>query len=187
MNKSKRYVFIAVIVAAMLFVVGGRAAPVGAHNAGVASPAATSTPFAQPDSPEAKAFLDAELGKLAVEIKHTELNHLRYVEYKYSLDFGNFTADNSSQMATVSVIEEHDVIEEISMELDPEDPFVSHRYGLEHTIVLRNEQGQWKIDSDYYNDYLWRMLRQTGKSTDEILRKIDIMLDDLEERASPTE
>jgi hypothetical protein len=215
MNKSKRNVFIAVIVAAMLFVVGGRAVPVGANTAWVVSLAATSTPIAQldspgmtvsvtqqeeikrviqsyfeiryralntlqlegfgdlvSDSPEAKAFLDAELGKLAVEIKHAELNHLRYADYRYYLDFSNFTADNSSQIAMVSVVEEHDVIEEISMELDPEDPFVSHRYGLEHTIVLHKEQDQWKITSDYYNDYLWRMLRQTGRSTDEILRTL---------------
>ncbi|MBN2066215.1 MAG: amidase domain-containing protein [Candidatus Thermoplasmatota archaeon] len=118
--------------------------------------------------PKAKAFLEAELGKLAVEVKHAELNHLGYVDYEFSLDFGNFIADNPA-MVTVSVIENHAVIEAISIELNPENPFVSHRYGLEHTIVLSNEQGQWKIMSDHYNDYLWKMLRQTGTSPDMML------------------
>ena len=124
------------------------------------------------DRADAKAFLNAELGKLAVQIKHAELNHLRYVEYKYFLDFRNIVVDTQTQLATVSLIEEHDVIDQISMELTPENPFVSHSYNLEHTIVLRKEQGQWKIVSDDYMDYLWRMLRQTGKSTDDWLRNM---------------
>lgn len=124
------------------------------------------------DIPDAAVFLETESGKLAVEIKHAELNHLRYVDYKYYLDFTAFTAGSSSNVVTVSVSENHDVIEEISIELDPEDPFVSHRYDLEHTIILHNENGQWKIISDYYNDYLWRMLRQTGYSTNELLNTL---------------
>ncbi len=115
---------------------------------------------------DAKTFLSAELGKLAVEIKRAELNHLRYVKYKYSLDIRNIFIDAQTQSATVSLIEEHDVIDEISMELSPENPFVSHSYNLEHTILLHKEQGQWKIVSDEYLDYLWRVLRQAGKSTD---------------------
>ncbi|MBI5840759.1 MAG: amidase domain-containing protein [Chloroflexi bacterium] len=215
MIKSKRFSFIAVIVVAMLLVVGNWAVPVQANNAGIATPTATGTPATQPDNPgitasveqqeelksiiqsyfairyrafntlqldgfgdlvsngpDAKVFVDAELGKLAVEIKHAKLNHLRYVDYKYFLDFSDIAIDTSSQMATVSVIEENEVIYEISKEHDPEDPIVSRMFDLKHTIGLKKEQGQWKIVSDNYNDYLWRMLRQTGKSTDEMLRTL---------------
>lgn len=120
------------------------------------------------DRPEAVAFLDAELDKLAVEIKHAELNRLRYVDYEFFLDFKDISTDDTTQTATVSV--RHDVIYQLSVELDPVNPIVSHAYNLDHTILLRQEQGQWKITSDNYTDYLWRMLRQTGISTDELLR-----------------
>lgn len=123
------------------------------------------------EEPDAKAFLDAELGKLAVEIKDTRLNNLRYAYYKYFLDFRNIVVDTSTQTVTISVIEDNEVIHEISTELDPIDPIVSHRANLEHTIVLRNEQGQWKIVSDYYDDNLWRILRKPGMSTDEKLKR----------------
>jgi hypothetical protein len=122
--------------------------------------------------PNAKAFLHAELGKLAVGIKHAELNHIRSAKYNYFLEFRNIAVDSSAQLATVSVVEESDFVDEISMEFSPEDPFVSHTYNLEHTIVLRREPSQWKIISDDYTDYLWRMLRQTGISTDEILNNM---------------
>lgn len=118
--------------------------------------------------PDAKVFLDAELSKLAVRIKHTRLNNLRYAYYKYFLDYRNIVIDTSTQMVTISVIENNEVIHEISMQLEPLNPIVSRMANIEHTIVLRNEQGEWKIVSDYYDDQLWRMLRQTGKPTDEI-------------------
>ncbi|MFZ5908650.1 MAG: amidase domain-containing protein [Chloroflexota bacterium] len=44
--------------------------------------------------------------------------------------------------------------------------------GLEHTIILRQEEGEWKIVSDNYNDYLWRILRKTGISADALLNAI---------------
>jgi hypothetical protein len=53
------------------------------------------------NQPEANAFLDAELGKLAVEIKHAELNRLRYVDYEFFLDYKDIAIDGSTQTATV--------------------------------------------------------------------------------------
>jgi len=128
------------------------------------------------DQPDAKASLDTELGKLAVDIKHARLNHLRYVDYKYSLDFKNIAVDTSSQIATVSVTEGNEVTYEISKEHDPKNPIVSRMSGLEHTIMLRQEQGGWKITSDYYNDYLWRILRETGKSASDMLDAVKASL-----------
>ena len=127
------------------------------------------------DVPEAGAFLQEELGKLAVEIKHAELNHLRYAKYKYFLDFRNVVVDASGQMATVAVVEDNEVIYELSAELTPEEPIISNHANFEHTIVLRKQQDQWRIVSYHYNDYLWRMLRRTGKSTEEMLNMLNTM------------
>ena len=137
------------------------------------------------DGPDARDFLVTEMGKLAVEIKHYELNKLRYVEYEYSLNYKDIVVDASTEMATVSLGELFEVIRESAVEANPEDPHVSMG-GLSHEIVLRNEQGEWKIVSHTYKDALWRTLRKPGSTTDEILHSIEIMLEDLEEKASPT-
>jgi hypothetical protein len=89
------------------------------------------------NQPKVNTFLDAELSKLAVEIKHAELNHLRYMDYKFFLDYKNIIIDSSTQTATVSLSLRHDVVYEISVELDPVNPIISHMYNLEHaTNVL---------------------------------------------------
>ena len=124
------------------------------------------------NEPDVQASLLAELGKLAVEIKHIRLNHLRYMNYKVFLDFHSIAIDLDTQTATISVSDGNDVIHEISAKLNPENPIVSQTAGIEHTIVLRKEQEQWKIVSDNYNDDLWKTLRQSGTSTDEILKNI---------------
>lgn len=118
---------------------------------------------------DAQDFANSELGKLRVGLRNAELNQLRYKEYQYFLDFQSIGFDPSSGMAAVSVVENHDVIYEISIELDPKQPIVSHLYNLEHTISLRKEKDQWKIVSDDYTDYLWRMLRSKPVSLDEVL------------------
>jgi hypothetical protein len=125
---------------------------------------------------EAQVFLSEELGKLAVEIRHAELNHLRYADYRYFLDFRSITVDATAQTATISASEENEVVYEASMEANPQDPIVSHQYNIIHTIVLRKEGGKWRIVSDEYNDNLWKTLRQDGKSIDEILDATSEML-----------
>lgn len=121
---------------------------------------------------DGKSFLDAELGKLALEIKYAELNRSRYVTYKYFLDIGNITIDVAIQLATVSVVESNETISEISAEHSPEKPTIAQMSGLKHTIVLRKEQDQWQIVSDDYNDFLWRTMRQKGKSAEEMLSRL---------------
>ncbi|MCD4803084.1 MAG: amidase domain-containing protein [Anaerolineales bacterium] len=120
-------------------------------------------------STEGKSFLQAESGKLHVQLKYAELFRLRYEDYEFFLDFKDISIDSSERVATVSVIEGHDVIFEKFKEYNPLDPTVSKMRNLEHTIVLGKEQGEWKIVSDYYEDYLWGFLRATGVSTDELL------------------
>lgn len=128
------------------------------------------------DMHEAEVFLREEKAKLAVQIKHAELDHLRYVSYKVFLNFRSITIDPDTQVAMISVIEGNEVVYEISAELNPENPIISHTAGIEHTITLHKKQDQWRIISDIYYDDLWRMLRGTERSTDEILRKADKLL-----------
>ncbi len=136
------------------------------------------------DGPDARDFLVTEMGKLAVHIKYYELKKLRYAEHKYSLNYGDIVIDDTTGTAEVYLYDTFEVIHERSVEANPEDPHVNMG-GLPHEFVLRNEQGKWKIVSDTYRDALWRTLRKPGSTTDEILRSIEIMLEDLEERASP--
>ena len=124
------------------------------------------------NEPDAKAFLDAELRKLALEIKYAELNRSRYVGYEYFLNFSNFAMDASNQSATVSLVEDSDIIHEISFASDPANPLVAQFSGLKHTIILRKEEDQWRIVSDHYGDFLWRTMRQKGEPIDETLRTI---------------
>jgi hypothetical protein len=65
------------------------------------------------------------------------------------------------------------VIFEISAEVPKTDPVVSKMRDLEHTIILRKTQAGWKIVSDQYNDYLWRMFRATHLSKGALLQSID--------------
>lgn len=138
------------------------------------------------DTPEASTSMKAELAKLAVEIKHAEINQLRYVDYTYSLDFNNFIINPITGMATVSVTEGNEVVYELSKQINPEDPIISRHADINHILVLHNDHNEWKIISDDYNDYLWRMLRQTGQSTDEMLLAMDIIQNDaIQESVKP--
>ena len=119
------------------------------------------------------------MGKLTVERKHYELNEFRYAEYKYSLNYQNIIVDDSSGMADVSLYDIFEVIHERSIEANPKDPHVTMG-GLPHEIVLRNEEGQWKIISDFYRDALWRTLRKPGSTTEEILSSIELSMEYLD-------
>ena len=69
------------------------------------------------------------------------------------------------------------MIFEISVMAAKTDPIVSKMRDLDHTIILRNTQTGWKIVSDQYDDYLWRILRATNLSKAELLQSIDGTLD----------
>ncbi|KXK15057.1 MAG: hypothetical protein UZ14_CFX002000767 [Chloroflexi bacterium OLB14] len=122
--------------------------------------------------PEASAFWEDESSKLKVDLKHFELSYGRYIVYEFFLDYKNISIDPIAQKATVSVTLGHRVIHEISILITPDEPTVSGMGGEEHTIVLQKEDGQWKIVSDFYNDFLWRMIRNSGDSPDDMLHQI---------------
>jgi len=134
---------------------------------------------------EAKDFLATETAKLAVERKWYELKELRYAKYEYSLKYTDISFDTSTQVVTVSLLDNFKIIRERTIESNPESPSVT-RGGLSHEIVLRDEQGQWKIISDTYWDSWWRQLRKPGLSTSEILHNIELKMKKLEAMPSPT-
>lgn len=121
------------------------------------------------DKPDGKEFLKKELGKLAIDVIFARLHYGRYMYYKYFLNFRNIVVDTSTQTVTITVVEDNEIIYEIS-EHGPENSLIAHMSGLEHIIVLRNEEDQWKIVSDYYGDFLWRTMRKDGDSIDEMLK-----------------
>ena len=122
---------------------------------------------------ESTIFLEDELSKLQVALGHAERFNLRYKAYEYYLEYENITVDPDRQRATVSLSHGHKVIFEKGEMFSSGEPTVSRMANEEHTIYLQKEDGEWKIVSDNYTDYLWRALRQTGISTDEMLRTME--------------
>lgn len=130
---------------------------------------------------DAKDFLATETAKLAVERKWYELNKLRYAKYEYALKYNDIVFDTSAQTATVSLLDNFEFIRESAVKSS--NPSVS-KGGMSHIIVLRNEQGQWKIISDTYWDSWWRQFRKPGLTTDEILQKINAKMDRIKAHVS---
>jgi len=60
------------------------------------------------------------------------------------------------------------VVYELSARLDPQNPIVSS-HSLRHIIQLVKESGRWKILSDTYTDYLWRIMQETGITPEQLL------------------
>jgi len=138
------------------------------------------------DADDAKDFLATETAKLAVERKWYELNKLRFAKYEYSLQYKDIVFDASAQMATVSLHEYFDIICEIAIENNSQNPSSCAIGELTHEIVLRNENNRWKIISDTYWDSWWRQFRKPGLSTNEILQDISLKMQKLKTMPSPT-
>lgn len=138
------------------------------------------------DRDDAKDFLTTETAKLAVERKWYELNKLRYAKFEYSLKYKDIVVDDSAQTATISLHEYFEIICERAMENNPQNPSSCAVGELTHEIVLHNEHDQWKIISDTYWDSWWRQFRKPGLSTDETLHSINLEMQKLEARPSPT-
>ena len=106
--------------------------------------------------------MQKELDKLSLDVYHASIFHLRYQDYKYYLDVDNIKIDPTTNTALVDVIEGCDVVFEISA------PTVSKIRNINHIISLQKVNGEWKIESDNYEDYLWRILKITKSSTSDL-------------------
>lgn len=121
------------------------------------------------NSPQSTSFILSETEKLEIEIYNAEIHQLRYYQFKYFIDFNDIVIDVDNQTATVSLVEGHDVVFEISEMVAEADPIVSKMRNLEHTIILKKIKDGWKIVSDNYDDYLWRFLKATNHSKGELI------------------
>lgn len=110
---------------------------------------------------EAQSFFLRESDKLEIELRHLERSQLRYKDYVFSLDYVDVSISPDAQTAVVSLIEGHDVEFGNSTGNTGSEPFISSMRNLEHRITLQKENGVWKIGSDEYEDYIWRVIRQT--------------------------
>jgi hypothetical protein len=112
-----------------------------------------------------------------MEIYNAKIHHLKYTQYEYTLDFNDFVYDQDDQRATVHLAEGYNVVFEISEMISKNDPIVSKMRNLQHMITLKKYEDEWKIVSDIYDDNLWRLLRETNISKDELLTMIDDLSD----------
>lgn len=131
-------------------------------------------------SPDAADFLELELAKLRMVLKQRELNNLHYTAYEYFLEFDGISVDETRQEAVVSLSKRDNIIFELSLMIASGEPIISSSANEEHTILLKKEDGGWKIVSDTYSDFVWRMLRKSGAQEDEILNTLDQMTQNLE-------
>lgn len=125
------------------------------------------------NTPEAITFWNAESRKLQIELKHAKVYGGRYVAYEYFLDYQNISVDLAVEKAAISVSLRNNIIYEISALLASGEPIMSSMSGEDHTIVLQKEDGEWKIISDIYNDFPWRMIRKSGDPIDEVLLRLE--------------
>lgn len=121
------------------------------------------------DSPQGKDFMRSETAKLEIELHHAYIHRLRYVEYDYFLEFIDISFDSELQTAIVSVIEGHDVEFEVTRGISKDKSIVSSMRNLDHIFVLRKDGSNWKIVSDSYEDYLWRLITETGLTKEEYM------------------
>ncbi len=119
------------------------------------------------DTESGNEFMQSESEKLSIELYHTEVFNLRYIQAEFFLEFKDVVVDSGTQNATVVVLEGHDVIHEITPST------VSSMANLEHTISLSKINGSWMIINDDYSDLWWNALKDTDLTKEEILDSID--------------
>lgn len=124
------------------------------------------------DSKAGASFANSEMGKLHLEIEHAKLNQVWYTEYQYFLDYKEISINSTSQTAIINLTEDHDVVFKISQEISNLQNPISSMHNLNHLIIMGKESGEWKIVSDTYEDYLWRLLRTTGISSETLLQSM---------------
>ena len=116
--------------------------------------------------PDAVAFLNAELEKLAIQMKWYELTNLGLVSYEFFFTDEEIVIENSGLAARVVLSENA----HYSRQRSPST--ITSRFNVRHEILLRKENGVWKIISDQYTDEFWETIRNSGRSPKEILRDL---------------
>ncbi|MCP4746202.1 MAG: hypothetical protein GY874_08690 [Desulfobacteraceae bacterium] len=116
----------------------------------------------------AQEFFKDETDKIEIEIANAEKNSLRYLEYKYFIEYESINISQNPEIATVALIEGHDVV----FEVHPDE--VSKMRGLKHTILLRNTDKGWKIITDIYEDELKMFLNKAKLNKKQAIEQIQM-------------
>ncbi|MGC1379012.1 MAG: amidase domain-containing protein [Anaerolineales bacterium] len=110
----------------------------------------------------AQAWVQKEKDKRDIELYIATLFDLKYVSYKYTLDFDSIVINHDQ--ATVLLRESHKVIFESAA------PEVSELANLPHSLILQKRGGMWVINADEYQDELSQVLNQATK--DDIKKQV---------------
>ena len=113
-----------------------------------------------------------EIKKQELEIYVNKLNNLNYDSYKYYLEFSNFSIDKEKKIASINVEERNEVIFNIAISADIENPVVSQMKVIHEFHFIKGDEG-WIIESDFYEDDLWKILNNEKLSISEYKSKID--------------
>ncbi len=123
-------------------------------------------------SDEASGFLKTELRKRAVEIVWARTNFLRYASYKFTLDYSEIVVFEAGQRARANFTEEHGIVYELSIPSGRE----SHMSGVRHIMILKKEEGGWKIIYDVHDDQSHRSLYAPTPFPQDVLAGLDKQL-----------
>ena len=126
-------------------------------------------------APDGRSFLKTELRKQALNVVWERTNLLRYSSYSYSLDFSEIVVFDAGQMARANLSEGNHIVYDISI------PYKigSQSSGIKHIIILRYEQGTWKIIYDVHDDHSHRSLYDPTPLPKDVLDGLDKSLIDL--------
>jgi hypothetical protein len=113
-----------------------------------------------------------EIKKQELEIYINKSNGLYYDSYNYSLEFSEFSIDEEKQTASINVEERNEVIFNISILADKDNPVVSEMRVFHEFYFIKEDTG-WKIETDFYHDELWENFKNSHLSFSEFISKID--------------
>ena len=103
----------------------------------------------------AQEWLHKEKDKQEIEIFQGKTFDLKYLDYKYTLNYENI--EISGNTASVLLFENNEVIYSLSA------PTVTRLANLRHALSLEFEDNIWKITNDDYRDELSQLMRDNSK------------------------
>ena len=118
-------------------------------------------------------MINAEIEKLKLENYVSNSKNLFFSSYNFDLEYIDFKIEEDRNNASVILLENSDVIYNISLEIDKKDPIVTKLRGLEHKIKLLKIGSDWKISSDDYDDLVWKFIHGSGFEINEVRSLID--------------
>lgn len=118
-------------------------------------------------------LINYEIEKIKLENYINQLNNLYYSSYEFKLEYLEYNIDGAKNIASVILNENSDVIYNISIEIDKDNPIVTKLRGLKHKITLTKTETGWIINSDDYEDLVWKLIHGSGFDLNEVKNIVD--------------